>query len=61
MTVQFLVGLVALASLTWLCAWLGFHSEILQIGNPVLFNRTRRSIPPEGSVGSRLRAPPSRN
>jgi len=30
-TVQFLVGLVALASLTWLCAWLGFHSEILQI------------------------------
>jgi hypothetical protein len=31
MTVQFLVGLVALASLTWLCAWLGFHSEILQI------------------------------
>ena len=32
MTVQFLVGLVALASLTWLCAWLGFHPEIPQIG-----------------------------
>lgn len=31
-TVLFLVGLVALASLTWLCAWLGFHPEILQIG-----------------------------
>ena len=24
-TVQFLIGLVALAALTWLCAWLGFR------------------------------------
>jgi hypothetical protein len=32
MTVQFLVGLVASASLAWLCAWLGFDPEILQIG-----------------------------
>jgi hypothetical protein len=32
MTVQFLGGLVASASLAWLCAWLGFHPERLQIG-----------------------------
>jgi len=35
-TVQFLVGLVALASLTWLCAWLDFRPISAALGFLIL-------------------------